>query len=177
MFSAFATELATLHGAGNFAYGRASIGDLLTSPVPSRVLPGKPQTQQDRLLTMMFGGPCRPIGGLCPDVSALGTFYEDLWIPGVFIGMVLLGALAAAVYRRYWLRRDAISMIALASVIIYLPIVLRAGFMPGAEWFLVLFVPAWLAVRVVGADGYRLREAEPLRAQSLSNRQPAYGEK
>lgn len=151
MFSAFSVETQTLVHPTDYRYGLASIGDLMFAPLPSAVFPGKPENEQDRLLSKMFGGPCRPIGGLCPDVTAAGTFYEDLWIPGVAFGMALLGAAAAAAYRAYGRSRSPASIAVLAAMNIYLPIVLRAGFMPGVLWFLFLVLPSLIAIKLAGA--------------------------
>jgi hypothetical protein len=143
MFSALTLEVRTLNRPEAFYYGRATIGDVLLAPIPHLLVPDKPQTARNGILVDTFGEPCS-VGekGLCPDFSAIGTFYQDLWVPGVALGMALLG-LSSGVLWRGWiarpLRRNWI--ITTAAWVLFLPILIRAGFMPAFAWFLYFAVP------------------------------------
>jgi len=128
-------------GATSHTYGKAVFGDLLLAPIPSQIVPGKPITARDGLLVDIFGGRC--VEGSCPDFSAIGTFYQDFAYPGVILGMFLLGAGAARAWRHFLSApNDPRAMALAAAVAVFVPIVIRAGFMPGVAWFLYFVVPS-----------------------------------
>lgn len=147
MLPALAVEIQILEAPGDFYYGRATIGDLLLAPIPSAVVPMKPMTARNDLLTVAFGAPCGVVAGaLCPDFSALGTFYQDLWFPGVLIGMAMLGALSAAAWQRLKRPHGREWELLTAAWIVFLPILIRAGFMPAMTWFLFFTGPSLAGV-------------------------------
>jgi O-antigen/teichoic acid export membrane protein len=152
MIAALAVEVQSLKHPDDFTYGGATIGDLAIAPIPSAVFPGKPMPASDRLLTKTFGGRCDPIRGLCPDFSAVGTFFQDLWIPGVVLGMALLGIASAVLWRRLVAQPDDPYRQALAGCwLVFVPVILRAGFMPAFSWFLYFAVPLMLCMKLVVA--------------------------
>ena len=156
MFSALAVEVEVLSETSDFAYGRATLGDLVLAPIPSRLFPGKPVTARNEMLGKAFGGPCRSIGGVCDDFSVIGTFYQDFWYAGVVAGMVLLGAGSAWIWRRYLAAKgDPFTVLLGATWTVFLPIIIRAGFMPSFAWFLYFLLPSllglWLAKATNGA--------------------------
>jgi hypothetical protein len=133
----------------SFYRGDATIGDLLIAPIPSSIYPAKPVTARNDILTRIFGQPCSNVGGTCPDFSVIGTFYQDFAIPGVIIGMALLGAGASGLWRRF--KRNPSSpylMLAVGVVTIYLPIVIRAGMMPATSWALYFLIPTAIGIRI-----------------------------
>lgn len=147
MLPALGVELDTLKRPADFYYGRATFGDLLLAPIPHVVIPGKPRTARNDLLTRTFGAPCSRAG--CPDFSIIGTFYQDGWYIGVVCGMVLLGALAGRVWRRLIASpRDPRRIVLAATTAVFLPIVIRAGFMPAFTWFLMFLLPCALGLKM-----------------------------
>jgi hypothetical protein len=159
MESALSVQLQVQTGPGDFYYGRATIGDLLLAPIPSAVFPNKPETARNDMLISTFGGPCTT-GHYCPDFSVIGTFYQDLWWPGVGLGMMALGAFSRAIWARYLSRPSSTyAIVAAATWTIMLPILIRAGFMPSFAWWLYFLVPTvavialskFLAQRIAGA--------------------------
>jgi hypothetical protein len=143
MLYALALEVKTLKSPGDFAYGNATVGDLLIAPIPSAVVPSKPATARNDLLKTIFGSPCKTVaGGLCPDFSVVGTFYQDFWLFGVAGGMASLGAFSSWTWHRYLEHPTSPYRIGLlACWIVFLPLVIRAGFMPAFSWFLYFSIP------------------------------------
>lgn len=131
--------------ASEHTFGRASFGDLALAPVPSLLVPGKPADARDGLLVDIFGTRCD--AGTCPDFSAIGTFYQDFAHGGVVVGMFLLGLGAAWSWRRFRAApRDPWAVTLVATVTVFLPIMMRAGFMPGLQWFLYFAVPIGVGI-------------------------------
>jgi hypothetical protein len=175
MLPGLALEIQTLKTPSDYYYGRATIGDLLLSPIPSALVPGKPQTARNDLLTRMFGTGCvlRTAGAVCPDFSVIGTFYQDLWFVGVIIGMLALGVFSAVLWMRYRERAGSAAAIVLAaSWTVSLPIIVRAGFMPPFQWWLEFVVPTLLAIHV--ARGQHLRRRRVRRRPRPVGRQARY---
>lgn len=141
MESALSVQLQVQQGPEDFYYGRATIGDLLLAPIPSAVFPGKPETARNDMLTSTFGGPCTP-GHYCPDFSVIGTFYQDLWWPGVYLGMAALGGFSRMIWARYLEKPGSpYRIVTAATWVVLLPILIRAGFMPSFAWWLYFLVP------------------------------------
>lgn len=142
MLPAFAVEVKVLNDYEDFFYGRAVFGDLAMAPIPSALFP-KPTSARDQMLIEAFGSRCSAnAGGLCPDFSIIGTLYQDFWLPGVVLGMMIAGFLS----RRVWLAhrvqcRNPIRICAAAVTTVFTPIIIRAGFMPAFQWSLYFFVP------------------------------------
>ena len=142
MLPAFAVEVKTLNDHSDFFYGRAVLGDLIISPIPSALFP-KPISARDEMLLMAFGSKCSAgPGGLCPDFSIIGTLYQDFWIPGVIIGMFFFGFFSRRIWLSYRVQPDNPFRICAASITtVFTLIIIRAGFMPAFQWSLYFFVP------------------------------------
>jgi hypothetical protein len=168
MVSDLALEVESLRQSRDYYFGRATVGDLLLAPLPSHVI-RKPQTARDSLLVRIFGEPCGTVNGaLCPDFSAVGTFYQDFWIPGVIAGMLLLGGFSAALWTGVKANRTSVMRLILAaSWTVFLPIIIRAGIMPTFSWWLEFILPCWLGVRYI-----ERRTSEPI-SDGDHNRLPA----
>jgi hypothetical protein len=160
MVGALAIEVKLLREPDDFYYGRATLGDLLIAPFPSAIFPNKPVTARNDMLIRAFGAPCGgPAGGLCPDFSAIGTFYQDLWWIGVVLGMGVLGVLSRVIWVRYFAKpRSAYRIVLAASWTVMLPIILRAGFMPSFAWWLYFVVPTLGMVALAKAISQRSRK-------------------
>lgn len=180
MVPALALEMDTLHRPSDYYFGRATLGDLLLSPIPSALVPGKPTSARNSFLITIFGQPCGAAAGRspCPDFSTVGTFYQDLWFFGVVGGMLMLGVLSAWLWRRFRESPEsAAAIVFAASWAVSLPILIRAGFMPAFQWWLEFVVPSYLAIRIIqsvtvrpSAGGYRA--GETTRGQGLTSARP-----
>jgi hypothetical protein len=149
MVETLAHEIATLEGSGGYGFGRATFGDLLLAPIPHAVVHTKPETARNKLLRRMFGEPCTTVHGQCPDFSAPGTFYQDLGLFGVLLGMAGLGWLSSSIWRSHLAEpANKYRLSAAACWVVFLPILLRAGFMPSFAWFLYFLVPIWAMIRI-----------------------------
>jgi hypothetical protein len=71
-------------------YGRGTVGELLTAPLPASF---GVENWSDTLLTRLFGGGCAEV--LCPVASLPGTLLFDGGLGLVAIGMFLFGLLCA----------------------------------------------------------------------------------
>jgi hypothetical protein len=160
MESALSVQLQEQQSPSDFYYGRATIGDLILAPIPSAVFPGKPETARNDMLIRTFGGPCTA-GHFCPDFSVIGTFYQDLWWPGVFLGMVALGIFSRAIWARYLeMKHSPYRIVAASTWAIMLPILIRAGFMPSFAWWLYFLVPTVAVIALSRAITRRFTAAD-----------------
>lgn len=80
-----------------FGWGRGIVGDLVSMPLPASLTPFP--RWSDYLLSQSFGTGCE-YKAVCPVPSVVGILFSDLALPGLFIGMVLLGVAAAKFERR-----------------------------------------------------------------------------
>jgi hypothetical protein len=74
-----------------YGLGRGTLGDLLLAPIPAAFAPV--ETWSNQILIAAFGGVCGP--SVCPVPSVVGILFYDLALPGVFVGMLLIGVLLA----------------------------------------------------------------------------------
>ncbi len=162
MLPALALEVQTLQKPGDYYFGRATVGDLLLSPVPSAVIPGKPLSARNSILVRIFGTPCEATGGLCPDFSAVGTFYQDFWYIGAVVGMAALGIFSSALWERHREQPgDPFRLIAAASWTVSLPILIRAGFMPAFQWWLEFVLPIAAALWYIRSESRSRSQRAP----------------
>ena len=148
MLPVLAAEIKTLNKSSNYYYGKASLGDLIIAPIPTAIFPDKPMTARNELLIEIFDEPCSAkLDGICPDFSAVGTFYQDFGWFGVLTGIAFLGAITAYAWKRYQIIGPEPQIVAfLSSWYIFLPILIRAGFMPAFMWFLFYWVPVSIGI-------------------------------
>ena len=151
MIAPLAIQMGVQRSAGDFYYGRASLGDLVIQPIPSRLI-AKPAQARNLILIKAFGLPCEPARASCPDMSAVGTFYQDFWWPGIMLGMWSLGAGAATLWRRWINDPTDPSRIALAGTAsVFVAIIIRAGFEPAFGWSLYFALPVLVLLRAFTA--------------------------
>ncbi len=148
MVSILAVEVGVLNELDDFYYGRAIFGDFLIAPIPSSLFPWKPTTARDLMLVDAFGSKCNATeGGLCPDFSVIGTFYQDFWYFGVIGGMFFLGVGSRWLWIKYKREPERVlNIVAVSSWAVFLPIIIRAGFMPAFAWFLYFLLPCVFGV-------------------------------
>ncbi|WP_368895041.1 O-antigen polymerase [Priestia megaterium] len=96
----------------NIWLGRSFI-DLLYSPIPSSIFPNKPPGDEGVYLQTILRNwyvevkPSMPFKELYPSSfpsETLGTMYMNFWIPGIVVGMFLLGVIYKLAY--YYMRRS-----------------------------------------------------------------------
>lgn len=75
-----------------FGFGRGTVGELLAMPIPAAISPF--QRWNDVLLKYAFGSGCS-IETACPVPSIIGVLYSDLAIPGLLLGMLIVGGMSA----------------------------------------------------------------------------------
>jgi len=75
-----------------FGWGRGIVGDIVSMPLPASMAPFP--RWSDYLLSQSFGTGCE-YKAVCPVPSVVGILFSDLAIPGLFVGMILLGVAAA----------------------------------------------------------------------------------
>jgi hypothetical protein len=104
--------------------------DLLLAPIPSKWYPDKPPIDDGVYLTTLAVGrdvsPGTPYADLIPTSwppATLGSMYLNFWLPGVILGMYLLGGVYAAAYRYM-----QVSGYSLLSIILYGNVMLSFGF-------------------------------------------------
>lgn len=151
MFAVLTLEREYYAEGGQHSDGKATFGDLVLAPIPSTLFPGKPTTARNELLEHLYGAPCRTVAsGLCPDFSAIGTFYQDAGFIGALLGMAAMGVFTASMRRRLIDVSDPGKMALPVAWLVFQPIIIRAGVDPALTWLLFFTVPAWLAVRFFG---------------------------
>jgi hypothetical protein len=147
-------------------YGGATIGDLLLRPIPRQLWAGKPDTPGHEVTAKVWPV-ARTTGDFDPAFTPLLFFYWDFGLPGVFVGMALLGIAARALYE--YLRRRSGSVLArlvFAAGLWYLVIALRFDPVSVFVWGVIVFVPLVLVLR------WRAPRAE---IQSLETTGPPVG--
>ena len=86
----------------SYRWGGATVGNLVTRPVPRELWPGKPLTPGEEVVATIWP---HLYPGLNPAFSPLLVLYWDLGLVGVAIGMALFGLLARAFYEWFLLHR------------------------------------------------------------------------
>jgi hypothetical protein len=85
-----------------YRYGRATVGDLATRPIPRRWWPGKPRPPGDQVVAAVWP---TLYPGLNPAFSPLLPLYWDFGVLGVFAGMAAFGLLARTFYEWFLAHR------------------------------------------------------------------------
>jgi hypothetical protein len=81
-------------------WGGATVGDLVTRPIPRELWAGKPLPPGEKVVSTVWP---QYYPALDPAFSPLLVFYWDFGLPGVALGMALFGVLARCFYE--WLLR------------------------------------------------------------------------
>lgn len=92
MFNYVAYLSQTMGESVPFGMGRGTVGELIAMPLPAAITPF--QRWNDVLLTYAFGANCG-YQSACPVPSIVGVLYSDLALPGLIIGMFILGIMVA----------------------------------------------------------------------------------
>ena len=106
MAPALAGALSVVPSDLGYRYGGATVGDLVVRPIPRQLWPGKPQPHV-LVVTERVWPEARASGSFQPTFSPLMSFYWDLGLVGVFIGMTVYGVLARIAYAYYRRAEDS----------------------------------------------------------------------
>jgi hypothetical protein len=128
-------------------YGGATIGDLVLRPIPHQLWAGKPDTPGHEVTAKVWPV-ARTTGDFDPAFTPLLYFYWDFGLPGVFVGMALLGIAARALYE-YLLRhaRSVLARLVFAAGLWYLVIALRFDPVSVFVWGVIVFAPLVAVLR------------------------------
>ena len=133
-----------------FQYGNATVGDLVTRPIPRAMWPGKPLPPAQQVFEHMMpeafaAGSSNKAG------SSLLVFYMDAGLVGVILGMALYGILARTVYEYYNRWSDRIfAQLVLALFTTLMANMVRDGFADTVERAVLILGPVWLIYRLAG---------------------------
>ena len=132
-------------------YGRVTLGDLALRPVPRRLWEGKPETPTREITATVWPGAVEE-GGFDPAYTPMLFLYWDFGLPGVFVGMALLGLLARALFAYLGRHREnLVAQLVFAAGLCFLVVALRHDPVSVIVWWIVIFVPLigifWLADR------------------------------
>ncbi len=89
MFNYVAFLARRLGGTIEYGLGRGTVIEALVSPLPAALSKGLGPRWSDEILIQAFGGACGV--SYCPVPSVSGVLFYDLGLPGVIVGMTLLG--------------------------------------------------------------------------------------
>ena len=129
-------------------YGGAIFGDLLVRPIPRQLWAGKPDTPGHEVTAKVWPV-ARATGAFDPAFTPLLYLYWDFGLPGVLVGMALLGIAARALYE--YLLRHAHSVLArlvFAAGLWYFVVALRYDPVSVFVWGVIIFVPLVLVLRL-----------------------------
>ncbi len=148
MASAFALETEIVPSRLHYRYGGATLGDLVIRPIPHQLWKNKPLAPEAALSQEIWPGAYR--AGLAhPVYSVMGTFYFDLGLPGVVVGMLLIGLGYGLVRSRLLGSRDTGLILVTAAVIPLLVTGLRDSFPDTIVHGVFVALPLVAAVAIV----------------------------
>src|SRR5690606_24084518 len=101
----------------------------VSRPIPGPLWPGKPGASDDVMNAELFPEQVARTRA-APAYSILGGFYFDAWIPGVVVGMLLVGVLFRALYEHLLMNANNAWMQAIYAAMLPYSIVLMRGNVP-----------------------------------------------
>lgn len=104
MVLALSAALTVIPDELSYRFGGATVGNLVTRPVPRELWAGKPLPPEEEVVATVWP---QFYPGLAPAFSPLLVFYWDLGLAGVALGMALVGVLARVFYDWFLLHRRA----------------------------------------------------------------------
>lgn len=150
MASALATAMRVIPP-GHYQYGKATIGDLVTRPIPRGIWANKPLSPREALIKRLWPWEYRK-GIANPEFSVLLYPYMDLGFLGVAIWMGLYGVLSRRLYG-YLMKepKDFIRVVMYASSLPYLVIALRDSPTDTVQRMAFSILPLWILLRFAAA--------------------------
>jgi hypothetical protein len=126
-------------------HGGATVGDLLTRPIPRQIWPAKPLPPRGRITALLWPGN----RSLNPEFSVLLYPYLDFGLAGVILALGIFGIGARLIYDYFRLHRDSLGGSLLFAVTLPFLVVavrdspvdtfMRAAFVVGPAWFILRF--------------------------------------
>jgi hypothetical protein len=160
MAPALALETEIVPSRLGYRYGGATVGDLVTRPIPHLLWKGKPLAPEAALTSKVW--PAEFKSGLAhPVYSVLGTFYFDFGLFGVFAGMLLIGVGYRFVDARLLGTHDEGLLVILAAMIPFLVIGLRDSVPDTALHLVFVIVPLLLTVAFARRPVRRMQWKRP----------------
>lgn len=153
-----------------YKYGAATIGELVTRPIPRLIWNTKPLIP-NKQLTQHLWPQAYGYGIANPEYSILTHFYWDFGIPGVVAGMTCYGAISRALYEYFLLyRRNIVAVLFLGVGLSFVAFGLRSNPVDNLLKWMIMGAPLWLifqfgqrlAVRNAGSqpDSFRHERRE-----------------
>ncbi len=146
-------------------FGGATIGDLVIRPIPRQLWPEKPVTPGQEVTAEVWPGAVEG-GAFDPAFTPMLTFYWDLAVLGVVLGMAAIGALARLL-REYLVahQRAFGAQLLYAAGLWFLVVAVRHDTTLVIVWGLILFAPLVTIMYAASSS----RAGEPALAESRSN--------
>jgi hypothetical protein len=135
-----------------YKYGGATLGDVLTRPIPRTFWAGKPQPPAQQALRLMIPESFQA-GSSNKAASSVLVFYMDGGLLGVIAGMAVYGAFSRAMYEYY--RRwpaNVFSQIMLALFTALMASAMRDGFADTIERMILVMGPVWVIYRAASLE-------------------------
>lgn len=159
MASVFALETEIVPSKLGYRWGGATIGDIVTRPIPHQLWKHKPLAPEAALTNELWPKAFKT-GLAHPVYSVMGTFYFDIGLTGVVIGMLLVGLLYGFVRRRLLGVKDTGLVVIAAAVIPLLVTGLRDSFPDTVLHFICVGVPLIVTLEIVRRRGGALPAVE-----------------
>jgi hypothetical protein len=122
-------------------YGRVIFGDLVVRPIPRKLWAGKPEPPTQEVTTKVWPI-ARATGSFDPAYTPLLFLYWDFGLPGVFVGMALLGVLARSLLAYLGAyRQNLVAQLIYAAGLCFLVVTLRHDPVSVFVWWIIIFVP------------------------------------
>lgn len=161
MVPALAGALTAIPDELGYRFGAATLGDLVTRPIPRELWADKPRTARDQVIQHVWP---QFYPGLNPTFTPILAFYRDLSVAGVVIGMALLGLAARVLYAWFRARSDSFAaQLLFAATVWFTVIAIRNDPVDTVVFALFLVAPVIAIVAVAGDTG---RLANALRRAS-----------
>jgi hypothetical protein len=165
MAPALAGALSVIPSDLGYRYGAATIGDLVLRPIPRQLWSRKPQPH-DLVVTERVWPEARASGNFQPTYTPLLSFYWDLGLIGVFLGMAAYGVLARSAYEYFRRAEDSFGVqVVYAAGLWAFVFVLRADPVLAFSHLVIVLVPL-IAIVALGNRPRHVRAAARTRPTS-----------
>jgi hypothetical protein len=177
MAAALSAALTVVPDELGYRFGGATLGDLVTRPVPRELWAGKPLPAREQVVERVWP---QFYPGLNPAFSPLLSFYWDLGLVGVVLGMAVFGLGARLLYAWFVARERALAaQLLFASSLWFVVIGIRNDPVDTAVFALFLVAPVMVIVAVSGRSGRRaarlgsVQRGRPLGRPTTAAQDPA----
>ena len=149
MFDSLANELLVVPAVLPFAPG-STIGDLFIRAVPRPLWPAKPLERNDAVVVALWPAHYA-VSRASSAFSVVGPLYADSGYLGVFVGMVLFGLCAKAIWAYFMLHRHRLTAQLIYASTLPLMVILVRGTLPATlSYALFVIAPLIVADRIAG---------------------------